>query len=134
VPVRNLAAFNRREAVNSIQGGTNQQITDPLRYVTVSATPETPSTTQWTFPPPKMKKAIAEILQEEGYIKNFQIVATAPGVIRVTLNYLPGKEKAIQGLRESPSPPAVYAGARSCPCPQGPGHRHCIHLQGCHDG
>lgn len=38
------------------------------------------------------------------------------GVIRVTLKYLPGKEKAIQGLKRVSKPrPAVYAGADELP-------------------
>ena len=49
-------------------------------------------------PASKMKKAIAEILLEEGYIKNFQLIDDGTqGIIRITLKYLPGKEKAIQG-------------------------------------
>ncbi len=69
------------------------------------------------IPASKMKKAIAEILQEEGYIKNFQIVdAGTQGVIRVTLKYLPGKEKAIQGLKRVSKPGLrVYAGAEELP-------------------
>ena len=47
-------------------------------------------------PNSKMKKAIAEILLEEGYIKSFQLIDDGTqGVIRITLKYLPGKEKAI---------------------------------------
>ena len=50
-------------------------------------------------PASKMKKAIAEILLNEGYIKNYQVVEDGTqGIIRITLKYLPGKEKAIQGL------------------------------------
>ncbi len=69
------------------------------------------------IPASKMKKAIAEILQEEGYIKNFQIVDDGTqGVIRVTLKYLPGKEKAIQGLKRVSKPGLrVYAGAEELP-------------------
>ena len=43
-------------------------------------------------PGSKMKKAIAEILLEEGYIKSFQLIDDGTqGVIRITLKYLPGK-------------------------------------------
>ena len=46
-------------------------------------------------PASKMKKAIAEILLNEGYIKSFQIIDDGTqGIIRITLKYLPGKEKA----------------------------------------
>ena len=48
------------------------------------------------IPASNMKKAIAEILQEEGYIKNYQIISDGTqGVIRVTLKYNTGKEKVI---------------------------------------
>jgi small subunit ribosomal protein S8 len=68
-------------------------------------------------PASKMKKAIAEILMNEGYIKSFQIVDDGTqGVIRITLKYLPGKEKAIQGLRRVSKPGLrVYAGADELP-------------------
>lgn len=68
-------------------------------------------------PNSKMKKAIAEILLEEGYIKSFQLIDDGTqGVIRITLKYLPGKEKAIQGLRRVSKPGLrVYAGADELP-------------------
>ena len=68
-------------------------------------------------PNSKMKKAIAEILLEEGYIKSFQLIDDGTqGVIRITLKYLPGKEKAIQGLRRVSKPGLrVYAGAEELP-------------------
>ena len=69
------------------------------------------------IPNSKMKKAIAEILLEEGYIKSFQLIDDGTqGIIRVTLKYLPGKEKAIQGLRRVSKPGLrVYAGAEELP-------------------
>ena len=68
-------------------------------------------------PASKMKKAIAEILLNEGYIKSFQIIDDGTqGIIRITLKYLPGKEKAIQGLRRVSKPGLrVYAGADELP-------------------
>ena len=67
-------------------------------------------------PDSKMKKAIAEILLEEGYIKNFQIISdNQQGVIRITLKYN-GTEKAIAGLRRVSKPGLrVYAGADELP-------------------
>ena len=69
------------------------------------------------IPASKMKKAIAEILLEEGYIRSFQIIDDGTqGIIRVTLKYLPGKEKVIQGLRRVSKPGLrVYAGADELP-------------------
>ena len=94
------------------------QITDPIADMLTrirnagSARHETVD-----IPNPKMKKAIAEILLEEGYIKSFQLIDDGTqGIIRVTLKYLPGKEKAIQGLRRVSKPGLrVYAGADELP-------------------
>ena len=69
-------------------------------------------------PASNMKKSIAQILLDEGYIKNFQIINDGTqGVIRITLKYLqPGKEKAITGLRRVSKPGLrVYAGADELP-------------------
>ena len=69
-------------------------------------------------PASNMKKAIAQILLDEGYIKNFQIINDGTqGVIRITLKYLqPGKEKVISGLRRLSKPGLrVYAGAEELP-------------------
>ena len=68
-------------------------------------------------PASNMKKAIAQILLEEGYIKNFQLIDDGTqGVIRITLKYGPGKEKVISGLRRVSKPGLrVYAGADELP-------------------
>ena len=69
-------------------------------------------------PASNMKKAIAQILLDEGYVKNFQIINDGTqGVIRITLKYLqPGKEKVISGLRRVSKPGLrVYAGAEELP-------------------
>jgi len=68
-------------------------------------------------PSSKMKKAIAEILLEEGYIKSFQLIDDGTqGIIRITLKYMPGKDNAIQGLRRVSKPGLrVYAGADELP-------------------
>ena len=68
-------------------------------------------------PASKMKKAIAEILLTEGYIKSYQLIDDGTqGVIRISLKYLPGKEKAIQGLKRVSKPGLrVYAGADELP-------------------
>ena len=94
------------------------QITDPIADMLTrirnagSARHETVD-----VPNSKMKKAIAEILLEEGYIKSFQLIDDGTqGFIRITLKYLPGKEKAIQGLRRVSKPGLrVYAGADELP-------------------
>ena len=64
-----------------------------------------------------MKKAIAQILLDEGYIKAFEIVDNGTqGTIKVTLKYSANKEKAISGLRRVSKPGLrVYAGAEELP-------------------
>ena len=68
-------------------------------------------------PASNLKKAIAQILLDEGYIKSFQIVEDGTqGIIRITLKYLAGKEKVISGLRRVSKPGLrVYAGADELP-------------------
>ena len=64
-----------------------------------------------------MKKAIAQILLDEGYIKAFEIVENGTqGTIKITLKYTANKEKAISGLRRVSKPGLrVYAGAEELP-------------------
>ena len=94
------------------------QITDPIAdMLTRIRNAGTAKHDTVDVPASKMKKAIAEILLNEGYIKSFQIIDDGTqGVIRITLKYLPGKEKAIQGLRRVSKPGLrVYAGADELP-------------------
>ena len=68
-------------------------------------------------PASNMKKSIAQILLDEGYIKNFQLIDDGTqGVIRITLKYGAGKEKVISGLRRVSKPGLrVYVGADELP-------------------
>ena len=67
-------------------------------------------------PASNMKKSIAQILLDEGYIKSFQIVDDGTqGIIRIALKYN-GKEKVISGLRRVSKPGLrVYVGADELP-------------------
>ena len=68
------------------------------------------------IPASNLKKALAVILHEEGYIKNFHVISDGgQGILRINLKY-PGKEKAITGLRRVSKPGLrVYAGADELP-------------------
>ena len=68
-------------------------------------------------PASNLKKAIAQILLDEGYIKAFEIVENGTqGTIKITLKYSANKEKAISGLRRVSKPGLrVYAGADELP-------------------
>lgn len=57
------------------------------------------------IPASKIKKAIADILIEEGYIKSYQIIEDGrQGIIKIALKYAPGKKKVIQGIRRISKP------------------------------
>lgn len=94
------------------------QITDPIAdMLTRIRNANSAKHATVDIPASNMKKAIAEILLEEGYIKNYQIVNDgAQGVIKVTLKYVNGTDKVITGLRRVSKPGLrVYAGADELP-------------------
>ena len=68
------------------------------------------------IPASNMKKAIADILVKEGYVKGYQIVEDGKqGIIRVALKYN-GKEKVIKGLRRVSKPGLrIYASCEDMP-------------------
>ena len=69
------------------------------------------------IPASNLKKSIAEILLEEGYIKSFQIVEDGKqGIIRVALKYAPGKQKVIHGLKRVSKPGLrIYSNCEDMP-------------------
>ena len=69
------------------------------------------------IPASNLKKSIAQILLEEGYIKNYQIVEDGKqGIIRVALKYAPGKQKVIHGLRRVSKPGLrIYSNCEDMP-------------------
>ena len=69
------------------------------------------------IPASNLKKSIAQILLDEGYIKNFQIVEDGKqGIIRVTLKYAQGKQKVIHGLRRVSKPGLrIYSNCEDMP-------------------
>ncbi len=68
-------------------------------------------------PASNMKKAIADILKEEGYIAGYQIVEDGKqGIIRITLKYGRGKQRVIQGLRRVSKPGLrIYSNCEDMP-------------------
>ncbi|MBQ8397956.1 MAG: 30S ribosomal protein S8 [Clostridia bacterium] len=68
-------------------------------------------------PASNMKKAIADILVAEGYVKSYTVIEDGKqGVIRLTLKYAPGKQKVIHGLRRVSKPGLrIYAGCEDMP-------------------
>lgn len=56
-------------------------------------------------PSSKMKLAIADILKDEGYIKDFEYIADGKqGIVRVYLKYGANKEKVISGIKRISKP------------------------------
>jgi small subunit ribosomal protein S8 len=93
------------------------QITDPIAdMLTRIRNANSAKHATVDIPASKMKKAIAEILLEEGYIKNYQLIEDgAQGLIKVALKYN-GNEKVISGLKRVSKPGLrVYAGADELP-------------------
>ncbi len=68
-------------------------------------------------PASNMKRAIADILLEEGYIKAFQVIEDGKqGIIRISLKYGEGKSKIIHGLRRVSKPGLrIYASCEDMP-------------------
>ena len=68
-------------------------------------------------PASNMKKSIAQILLEEGYIKGYRVENDGlQGIIHITLKYNANKEKVIAGLRRVSKPGLrVYVGADELP-------------------
>ena len=94
------------------------QITDPIAdMLTRIRNANSAKHATVDVPASKLKKAIAQILLDEGYIKSYEVVeGDTQGIIRITLKYLPSKEKVITGLRRVSKPGLrVYAGAEELP-------------------
>ena len=69
------------------------------------------------IPASNLKKAIAQILLDEGYIKAYEIIDDGKqGTIKVTLKYGENKQRIIQGLRRVSKPGLrIYAASQDLP-------------------
>jgi small subunit ribosomal protein S8 len=69
------------------------------------------------IPSSRLKVRLAEILKEEGFIKNFRLIEDKrQGVLRIYLKYGPGQERVISGLRRVSKPgKRLYVGADRIP-------------------
>ena len=94
------------------------QITDPIAdMLTRIRNANSAKHDSVDIPASNMKKAIAQILLDEGYIKKYDVVEDGKqGLIHVELKYGPGKTKIIQGLRRVSKPGLrIYAGKEEMP-------------------
>jgi small subunit ribosomal protein S8 len=69
------------------------------------------------IPASRLKVRLAELLKEEGFIKNFRLIEDRrQGTLRVYLKYGPGQERVITGLRRVSKPGRrLYVGADKIP-------------------
>ena len=69
------------------------------------------------IPASNMKKAIVQILVDEGYVKNYTVVEDGKqGIIKVNLKYGEGKTPVIKGLRRVSKPGLrIYSGVEDMP-------------------
>lgn len=69
------------------------------------------------IPASNMKKAIADILLEEGYVKGVQVIEDGrQGIIRVILKYGQGKKNTIHGIRRVSKPGLrIYSNCEDMP-------------------
>ena len=69
------------------------------------------------IPASNLKKAIAQILLDEGFIKAYDVIEdNKQGTIKVTLKYGENKQRIIQGLRRVSKPGLrIYAASQDLP-------------------
>ena len=94
------------------------QITDPVAdMLTRIRNASTAKHDTVDVPASNLKKAIAQILLEEGYIKSYSIVDNGnQGMIHITLKYMAKKAPVISGLKRVSKPGLrIYAGAEELP-------------------
>ena len=94
------------------------QITDPIAdLLTRIRNANSAKHESVDVPASKTKKAIVEILNNDGYIKGYQVIEDGKqGVIRITLKYGANNEKVLSGLKRVSKPGLrIYAGVDEMP-------------------
>ena len=94
------------------------QITDPIAdLLTRIRNASSAKHVTVEVPASKMKKAIVQILFDEGYIKKFEVIEdNRQGVIKIWLKYGEGKKQVISGLKRVSKPGLrVYANKEDMP-------------------
>ncbi|HHW39836.1 MAG TPA: 30S ribosomal protein S8 [Syntrophomonadaceae bacterium] len=93
-------------------------ITDPIAdFLTRIRNANTVYKDRVEVPASKMKKGLAEILKNEGFIRTYEVVDDGKqGILRLYLKYGPNKQKVITGLKRISKPGLrVYAGKDEIP-------------------
>ncbi|HIR40672.1 MAG TPA: 30S ribosomal protein S8 [Candidatus Egerieicola pullicola] len=94
------------------------QITDPIAdFLTRIRNANAAKHETVDVPASNLKKAMAQILVDEGYIKGFTVVEDGKqGIIRMTLKYGENKSQVITGLRRVSKPGLrIYASSADMP-------------------
>ena len=94
------------------------QLTDPLEdMLTTIRNANSAKHPTVDVPASNMKKQIAQILVDEGYIKSFRVIDDdKQGVIRITLKYTENKSQVITGLRRVSKPGLrIYSNSKDMP-------------------
>ena len=84
-------------------------------------------------PASNMKKAICQILVDEGYVKGFNVTEDGKqGMITITLKYVGKQDPVIKGLaaRFQARPAHLFQRAGAAQGYEGPGCGHHLHFQG----
>ena len=81
-------------------------MTDPVAdMLTRIRNANTAGHTTVDVPASKIKKSIASILKDEGYIEDFEVIEDEKqGMIKIKMKYAPGKVKVISGIRKISKP------------------------------
>lgn len=93
-------------------------MTDPIAdMLTRIRNANTVGHTTVDVPASNIKKSIAEILKEEGYIDDYEVVADdKQGIIKITMKYGANNERVISGLKKISKPGLrVYAKRNEVP-------------------
>ncbi len=113
-----LDTDSQTDSQNPIKRRINMHITDPIADMLTrirNANNQRHATVD--IPASNMKKAIAKILLDEGYVKNVEYIDdSTQGVIRVTLKYAENKQKVLTGLKRVSKPGLrIYASKEELP-------------------
>lgn len=72
---------------------------------------------QVDIPASKLKEQLAQILKDEGFIKDYQAINTGTqGIIRIMMKYAPNRQKVIAGIKRVSRPGLrIYAAKKKIP-------------------
>jgi small subunit ribosomal protein S8 len=93
-------------------------MTDPVAdLLTRIRNANTAYTEQIAMPSSKLKAALADILKQEGYIRDFAVEPTSPqATLKIALKYTRDRERALTGVRRISKPGLrVYAKRHEVP-------------------